>query len=361
MLRFLLFFALGLFLNFQAFSNQIDSLTQNEGQGIKIGYKNSPPFVYTDESGQMQGISVFLIEEMARDLSLPIQYKSYELDELIEAVEKGEVDLSINPLTVTEGRLRKMKFSQPFAISNLAIVAHTEQESQILLFIKNIFSLNFLKAVLLLFLVIFIFGFFIWLFEKGKNPHFEKGGKGIFSGIWFSAVTMTTVGYGDKSPLTTGGKLTTLIWMFTALIIISGFTASIAASLTVGQLDSEIQNLSDLKELTVGTIEASSSESYLHKNRIDAKTYLTVAEGLQALDKGKLQAFVYDEPLLRYYLQKEDYESPLKVLPLHLNRQYYSFAFPKGSKLLDQLNPELIRLIGTEKWNEQVMQFGIGE
>ncbi|MGO2102628.1 MAG: ion channel [Psychroflexus halocasei] len=44
---------------------------------------------------------------------------------------------------------------------------------------------------------------------------------------------MTTVGYGDKSPLSLGGRIVGLIWMFMAVIILSSLTAGIASALTV--------------------------------------------------------------------------------------------------------------------------------
>ena len=57
---------------------------------------------------------------------------------------------------------------------------------------------------------------------------------------------MTAVGYDDKSPRTHGGKIVSLIWMFTAIIIVSGFTASIAASLTVDNLEGNIKSFPEI-------------------------------------------------------------------------------------------------------------------
>jgi CubicO group peptidase (beta-lactamase class C family) len=49
---------------------------------------------------------------------------------------------------------------------------------------------------------------------------------GIGIGIWWATVTMTTVGYGDKAPMTPGGRIVGLIWMFVGVITISGFTVT---------------------------------------------------------------------------------------------------------------------------------------
>jgi len=57
---------------------------------------------------------------------------------------------------------------------------------------------------------------------------------------------MTTVGYGDKAPVTLAGRVVGLLWMPASIILISGFTAAIASALTVGQLDHSISGLDDL-------------------------------------------------------------------------------------------------------------------
>jgi voltage-gated potassium channel len=51
--------------------------------------------------------------------------------------------------------------------------------------------------------------------------------------FWYSVVTITTVGYGDYYPITTGGRITATFIMFTGVGII-GALASILASLLVG-------------------------------------------------------------------------------------------------------------------------------
>jgi len=47
---------------------------------------------------------------------------------------------------------------------------------------------------------------------------------------------MTTVGYGDKSPITAAGRLVALVWMFSSIIIISLITGAFATAMTVHQL-----------------------------------------------------------------------------------------------------------------------------
>jgi voltage-gated potassium channel Kch len=59
-------------------------------------------------------------------------------------------------------------------------------------------------------------GALIWLAERRHNEEqFRRDpAAGIGNGIWWSAVTMTTVGYGDKAPVTLAGRVIALVWMF---------------------------------------------------------------------------------------------------------------------------------------------------
>ncbi|MEQ8623845.1 MAG: transporter substrate-binding domain-containing protein [Vicingaceae bacterium] len=325
---------------------QQDSLNKPWVVGIKV----SPPFVIEDENGKLSGISIALLNELNKANPKTIEFKKYDLQGLLLALENKEVDFSINPITVTEERLTKLEFSQPFYISHLSVVAKKQETSKVLAFIKNLFSLEFFSALFLLFVVIFIFGALVWYFERKRDNDFGKGIHGLFDGVWFSAVTMTTVGYGDKSPKTPGGKAVSLIWMFTAIIIISGFTASIAASLTVDNLEGNIKNFQELKKRNVGTIAGSSSFNYLAENNIRADNFTSIKDGLLAILDGKIDAFVYDEPLLRHELQHFDGNKELAVLPFSFNTQYYGLSFPENSPLLDEFNPELLRILKSPAW-----------
>ena len=51
--------------------------------------------------------------------------------------------------------------------------------------------------------------------------------------LWYAIVTITTVGYGDRYPVTAAGRITAAFIMFMGIGIIGGL-ASILASLLVG-------------------------------------------------------------------------------------------------------------------------------
>ncbi|HKK38981.1 MAG TPA: transporter substrate-binding domain-containing protein [Cryomorphaceae bacterium] len=326
---------------------------------VKVGIKTSEPFIIeSDQAGEYSGLSVFLWERIATDLQVEYEYQAYpDLSSLLSAVENNEVDISINPLTVTPERLANMEFTQPFFITNLAIAVKKDRQNPFLGLLKNIFSWEFWTALTLLAFVILIFGFLAWIFERKHNEEeFGRDVKGLWESFWWSAVTMTTVGYGDKSPKTIGGRIVGLIWMFTAIVIISGFTASIASSLTVGQLSLDISNLEDLKDARVVTISGSTSNDYLEEKQISSSRVTSADEALEMLASGETDAFVYDEPLLRYKIMKNKLQEEITVAPARFLTQYYAYALPLGNAR-KPLNLAIIERIESLEWKTELAKY----
>ncbi|MEI8172791.1 MAG: ion channel [Deltaproteobacteria bacterium] len=74
--------------------------------------------------------------------------------------------------------------------------------------------------------IIFLSSIVVYYFEQAKtgaNIH------SIWDGIWWAVVTMGTVGYGDKYPVTTGGRIVGLFLIFAGVGLMSLFTATIAS------------------------------------------------------------------------------------------------------------------------------------
>lgn len=326
---------------------------------LTIGVKESPPFLMKKDN-KWTGASVELWEKVAKDMNIHYVYKEYTLDELIDALSTSDVDLSINPLTVTGSRIESFDFTQPFYISNLTVAARKGDTGFIIAFLSNFFSAEFFTALLGLLVLIFIFGFIIWLVEKRKNPEmFASGWKGLADGFWWSAVTMTTVGYGDKAPITALGRVFGFIWMFTAIIVISGFTASIASSLTVNQLGNNIESMDDLRNVSVATVKGSSTDNFLTENNINHISFETLEEAIDALHNGQYKALVYDDAILRYSIHRKNMNESIGILPLKFNKQYYSFAFPYDNKLRYTINQNLIETIESAYWQDILSKYKV--
>ena len=319
---------------------------------LVIGVRHSPPFVEY-EGNDLGGLSVDFWNMVEDEARVDFTFKRYDnLPNLLEAVKSGQVDLSINPLTVTDQRMREMYFSQPFFISGTAVAR--KYESSWWSMLKNVFSWQFLSALAVLVAVIFLFGLAVWYFERKKNrSQFGSGVRGIGEGFWWSAVTMTTVGYGDKAPVTRGGRVVGFIWMFVAIIMISSLTAGIASALTVQSLESKINSVEDLRKFHVATVKGSSTEAYLKAFNVDCQTYTNAMEALKALDADEIQMVVYDRPILKYYLHEMELDDIL-ISKKNLRTDYYSFSYPRGSKLRDFMDPYVVQVLNSDEWSYKV-------
>ena len=167
---------------------------------------------------------------------------------------------------------------------------------------------------------------------------------------------MTTVGYGDKAPKSLAGRLIATIWIFSGVILVSVFIATITSALTVSQLEYAIGGPEDLPKVTVGTIRHTTSEVYLKENRISYIPFDTASEGLKAVEDSAINALVYDAPLLQYFANK-DYKGKIEVLPKIFSRQDYGIALPQGSAIREPINRLLLKRIHEPQWQDLLYKY----
>ena len=186
---------------------------------------------------------------------------------------------------------------------------------------QSILELYPLMIICLLLAV--IAGFFAWILETWTNiEEFPRDFlTGWFEGFWWSFITMTTVGYGDKSPQTFVGRLFSILWIFVGLISCGILTAS---------LTTEIMNANsppppDMKGSMVGSLQYRDYEQL-----IIAKNggVLVETEGID---------FYSDLILLIEKLQKKEIDGfLLDKYTLHFSTLMLDFTHSSPSKFRNQ-------------------------
>jgi voltage-gated potassium channel len=76
----------------------------------------------------------------------------------------------------------------------------------------------------------------IYMTEAGANSAIQSFG----DAVWWALVTVTTVGYGDVSPITTEGRVIAVVLMFTGIGVIGIFTATVASLFFEHDQDAEM-------------------------------------------------------------------------------------------------------------------------
>ena len=76
-----------------------------------------------------------------------------------------------------------------------------------------------------------IFFFFFVLFFSFILTKIDNNFKNFFDALWFSIITMSTVGYGDITPESVSGKILTIIFILLSIVAVSLFTATITSKL----------------------------------------------------------------------------------------------------------------------------------
>ena len=325
---------------------------------MTVTTRHAPPFSIRDKEGTWHGISIGLWRTIAETLG--IQYRVQEIPSLkamLETVARSDADAAVAALTITSERETRMDFTHPFVTTGLGIAVPSDAAGGWLGITKRVVAPEFLKVMAGLLGLLLLVGLLIWVFERRRNAQF--GGSpvnGIGSGLWWSAVTMTTVGYGDKSPVTPGGRALAIVWMFTSVIIISSFTAAIATALTVGQLTGKVQNKDDLARARIVTVVDSTSAQYLEGAHIGFRSEPDLGSALDVLFQGEADAVVYDAPLLRY-LVRQQYDDRLHVLPGSFERQDYGIALPPGSPHREAINRVLLEILQDPVWEKLLYRY----
>jgi polar amino acid transport system substrate-binding protein len=334
---------------------------------LVVGLIQAPPFSMRAENGSWSGISVDLWQWIAADLGVDTEFRETTVTGLFDDLAPGRpLDLSIGALTITADREDRVDFSQPFFLSGLCVAVKTAPgPGRLWSWVERVLVWDFWRVVAALFASLVLVAILIWVLEHKSNPK-EFGGdgkasRGIGSALWWSAVTMTTVGYGDLAPRSPAGRLVAIGWMFISLFLVSWFTASMASVLTAERLDAGagglvVRGADDLRRLHVAVIAGTSSEDYLRRRQID---YIRVPlkDLLEVLLTGRAQAVLSDAPALRYIARSERYAGKITVLPQNFQTEPYGIALRDGSPWRKPVDRALLHRLADPAWRELIYRY----
>lgn len=308
---------------------------------VTVGVRLLEPFAL--ESGEgFEGFSIEIWEEVASRIEVEFDYVVLNtVEDQIDAVGSGEVDLATTAISITREREQLVDFSVPFYQAGLEILIPDQLGGAPGAVLRALSSQRVATLFGILIGGTLLLGLVLWLVERKSNEDFDSGRTGIFDGVWWAMVTLTTVGYGDKVPRTTAGRLVSFVWMIFGIVFISVFTATLASAITLDEFQESVARVEDLSGRTVVTLEDTTSAEFLTSNDISFRPVDSVESAFDAIESGGADAFVFDSPILRYYEANEGAGIARTVGGL-LDEEYYGIALPADSPLKEPIDLALL-------------------
>jgi ABC-type amino acid transport substrate-binding protein len=96
---------------------------------LRIGTAtNYPPLAFKAD-GQMQGVEVDFAQKIAQDLGIKVSLIETPWDDLIPALEKGQIDVVMSGMSITEERSQRVQFTVPYLnIGQMALIRRADYE-----------------------------------------------------------------------------------------------------------------------------------------------------------------------------------------------------------------------------------------
>ncbi|XP_051965864.1 glutamate receptor 4-like isoform X2 [Xyrauchen texanus] len=285
----------------------------------------------------------------------------------------GKAEIAVAPLTITLVREEVIDFSKPFMSLGISIMIKKPQKSK-----PGVFSfLDPLAYEIWMCIVFAYIGVSVVLFLVSRFSPYEwhteepeEGSEGpasdqppnefgIFNSLWFSLGAFMQQGC-DFTPRSLSGRIVGGVWWFFTLIIISSYTANLAAFLTVERMVSPIESAEDLAkqtEIAYGTLDSGSTKEFFRRSKIAVYekmwSYMksaeptvftkTTAEGVARVRKSKGKyAFLLESTMNEYTEQRKPCDT-MKVGG-NLDSKGYGVATPKGSQLRTPVNLAVLKL-----------------
>ncbi|ESO90628.1 hypothetical protein LOTGIDRAFT_123068, partial [Lottia gigantea] len=284
---------------------------------------------------------------------------------MIGELVRREADIAVAPLTITQARERVVDFTKPFLNTGISIMIKKPMKSK-----PGVFS--FMSPLAKYVWVCIILGFLavgIVLFLVGRFSPLEwvpeedsEESNNVFTignTMWFALGALMQQG-SDISPRSISGRIVGSAWWFFTLIIISSYTANLAAFLTIEKMVMPIESADDLvrqTEIKYGTLQSASTVQFFRETEVlvynqmwnfmrDARPSVfvpTVDDGVRRVrsSKGKY-AFILESAMNEYQNQRRPCDT-IKI-GRNLDSKGYGIATPLKSDLRDRINIAVLEL-----------------
>lgn len=323
---------------------------------VTVGVAPAPPFAIPLEGGGWSGIGVDLFRLAAEEIGLSYRLERAEAGDLAAGVAQGRFELAL-PVPATPEAADAADLTTPFAMAPVGVA--TLRSDGLWRVVTNLVGVRFLSIVAALCALLLVVGAIVWGIERrsnGKQFH-PSPVRGLGDGFWWAGVTLTTIGYGDKAPITFLGRAVAMAWMLVGLVVSAALTATLVALAGVDGATGRASLPQDVRGIVVGAVPGTPSAALLAGADIAFEPYPDAAAGLAALREGAVGAFVGPAPILRAAADDAD-GAAIAVDVTAARPLAFAFAAPRGSGLVEPLDRALLTRLPTTGWLDLVARYG---
>lgn len=289
---------------------------------------------------------------------------------MVGVLSRREADIAIAPMTISSMRERVIDFSKPFMNLGISImIKKPEKQKPGVFSFMDPLSYNIWMCIIFSYLavssVLFLVSRFSpneWQIEDSEHGPAFVNDLTLLNSMWFSLGAFMRRGC-EVCPRSLAGRVVGSAWWFFTLIIISSYTANLAAFLTIERMLTPIKNADDLakqSEIAYGTLDAGSTKDFFKTSKIPTYEKMwnfmsnepgvfvrTTEEGISKVrnSKGKY-AFLLESSMNDYYNQRKPCDT-MKVGD-NLDSKGYGVATYIGSDLREKINVIVLQLLEKE-------------
>ena len=323
---------------------------------LRVAVYDVEPYGGRSRDGLYEGASVELWRRVAEDLKWPYRLILVgRMDDVLSGLQDGVYDVGIGAITITPDRLARVDFSYPAHRSGVAVAFAKRSDTQSAFHEYAAAVAELGPLVVVIVVLLSVSGVLMWWFERARpnaagDAESQSTVTSWHEGVYWAVVTMTTVGYGDKTPKTLVGRALAAGWMVGSLVMVSLLTTNLVARITANRVEgSVVPHTGDLAGKRLAAVSDSSGAEYLDDQRLQYQKFATLADALDAVTTGKADAVVNSVGALQYLVNTRFADT---VAPPHglLAPAYMAFALPANSPIKKPLDRALAVVTASPEW-----------